>query len=380
MRPPPRPLAFVLFALLAAVAVDCGDSDPGPTPETPFLTPTSPDARTAVRIGDLEIEAEVVSTPAARSLGLGGRDSLAEGAGMLFVFPAEGRHTFCMCGMRFPLDFVWISANRRVVDLTKGLPPPTPGAPASEVADHQPGQNVLYVLEVNAGVIDGAGLEVGDEVKFDPPVSTTNLFANPGFEEGEEPWFSLRTEGWGTAFSLSSDDPRSGATSALLELRSEDDLDPARVYGVVQEVSPDEFPEVLSGYYRVGRWEQGTPKQYLQFVVIVSEADNIPPEVAAATNHQIRYILAGVDAPPIEIGNARFVMVGTGRPQVDQWVRFERNVRQDFEQLWGAVPAGFSKLRLLFEVRWDDRDPSAGPSTADVFYDDLYLGATGAQP
>ena len=202
-----------------------------------------------------------------------------------------------------------------------------------------------------------------------------NLFGNPGFEEGEEPWLSLTTEAWGKPFSVSPDQARTGASSALLELRSsEAGAGPARVYGVVQEVSPAELPETLSGYYYVDRWERGTPKQYLQFVVIVHEARNIPPEASPATNHQVRYLLAGVDSPPIAISNARFVMVGAGEPQQGQWVYFERNLRSDFEQLWGAVPEGFSKLRILFEVRWDDRQPSDGPSAADVYYDDLYLG------
>ena len=206
-----------------------------------------------------------------------------------------------------------------------------------------------------------------------------NLFANPGLEDGPEPWISLRTEAWGKPFSVSPEQAQSGANSALLELRSGEG-GTARVYGLVQEVAPDELPELLSGYYYVERWEQGTPIQYLQAVVIVWRAANIPPEVAVATNHQIRYILGGVESPPIRIGNARFVMVETGPPEQGGWVYFELNLRQDFQELWGAVPEGFEKLRILFEVRWDDRQPSDAPSAADVYYDDLYLGPAGASP
>ena len=211
-----------------------------------------------------------------------------------------------------------------------------------------------------------------------PNVTSGNLFANPSFEEGPEPWCSLTTETWGTPFSVSDAQAQGGEKSAHLQLRLEVGGD-VRVFGVVQEVAPEEFPDVLSGCYYVDRWQQGTPKQYLQAVVIAFESSNIPPEVAQATNHQLRYILAGVESQPTLISNARYVMVSKDPPKRGEWVCFERNIRQDFEDLWGAVPEGFSKLRVLFEVRWDDRQSSDGPSAADVCYDDLYLGpaATG---
>jgi hypothetical protein len=201
-----------------------------------------------------------------------------------------------------------------------------------------------------------------------------NLFGNPGFEEGAQPWFSLESEAWGAPFTVSTAQARSGASSGLLTLRSEDG-GAARVYGIVQDVSPGEFPELLSGAYYVERWEQGTPKQYLQAVVIVWGADNAPSGLGDVENHQIRYVLAGVDAPPLAISNARYIMLGSGAPATGQWVPFERNVREDFEQQWGAAPKGFDSLRVFFEVRWDERDASDGPLAADVYYDDLFLGA-----
>lgn len=207
-----------------------------------------------------------------------------------------------------------------------------------------------------------------------PPPSGPNLFNNPSFEEGGAPWFSLRTEAWGTPFSVSDRQAQSGARSALLELRADaGEQSPAKVYGVVQEVAPEQFPEELSGYYYVERWEKGTPKQYLQFVVIVF-GGNVPEDAELATNYQIRYVLAGVDEPPLEIGNAKYVLVNTEAPQVGQWVPFKRNLREDFQRLWGQIPQGYERLRILFEVRWDERPPDADPSAADVFFDDLYLG------
>ena len=165
-----------------------------------------------------------------------------------------------------------------------------------------------------------------------------------------------------------------GVSSALLTLRSEQGGS-ARVYGVVQELSPDEFPQTVSGYYFVEDWQKGTDRQYLQVAVIVFGAANMPAEFAGVvSNHQVRYILAGVDSQPTFISNARYVMVTETEPAIGEWVYFERDVRQDFLDLWGDVPEGFDKLRVLFEVRWDDRADTDGPSSADVYYDDLYFG------
>lgn len=205
--------------------------------------------------------------------------------------------------------------------------------------------------------------------------SAGNLFGNPSFEEGAAPWISLQTEAWGKPFSVSQRQARTGESSAYLELRSVEGGE-TKVYGVVQELSPPEFPEVIAGNYCVTRWEKGTEKQYLQFVVIALDASNIPPEVTA-TNYQIRYILAGVAEQPTNIANARYVMVSQEPPKVGEWVHFERNVRQDFQELWGAAPVDYSLLRLLFEARWDERAPGDPPSVADVYYDDMYLGPGG---
>jgi hypothetical protein len=204
-----------------------------------------------------------------------------------------------------------------------------------------------------------------------------NQFLNGGFEEGAAPWCSLASDAWGKPFTVSSAQAQSGEHSALLELRSAEGGS-ARVFGVTTQVAPEEFPETVSGYYYVEEWEKGTPKQYLQFVAIVWGADNMPE--TGTENHQVRYILAGVDEPPIEIANAYIVMVGTGDPETGRWVRFERNLRQDFLDLWGVIPENYDWIRFLYEVRWDERQESDPPGLADVYYDDLYAGPAGGAP
>lgn len=128
--------------------------------------------RVLVHVGRATIDAELAFTPGARSLGLGGRDELEHDAGMLFVLPAEGRETFWMKRMRFPLDFVWISGDRHVIQLTEDVAPPEAGTEDAPLPLYQPDAPVRYVLEINAGMARELGVSIGDEVTFEPEVDT----------------------------------------------------------------------------------------------------------------------------------------------------------------------------------------------------------------
>jgi hypothetical protein len=198
-----------------------------------------------------------------------------------------------------------------------------------------------------------------------------NQLLNPGFEEGVEPWISLDPE---SKFELSQAQANSGAYSALLKMDVPVEAGGSRVYYLVQEVTPDKFPEVVRGFYRVENWNRGTAKQYLQFVVIALGADNNPLG-GQVDNYQLRYLLAGIDREPFRIGNAQFIYISQEEPVQDQWVSFEAEVKNDFQRYWGAVPEGYDKLRILFEVRYDDKVAGDGAPRADVFYDDLYFGS-----
>jgi len=122
----------------------------------------------SITVAGLAIDAEVARTSDERGLGLGFRDELGHGAGMLFVYEEEGRHSFWMRGMRFPLDFIWIDAERTVVDLTLDVPAPEPGTADADLESIVPVAPVQYVLEVNAGVVREGSVSIGDAVTFDP--------------------------------------------------------------------------------------------------------------------------------------------------------------------------------------------------------------------
>lgn len=194
-----------------------------------------------------------------------------------------------------------------------------------------------------------------------------NLLQNGSFEQGVEPWFSLESENW-AGFSLSDRYAVDGRFSAHLALRADKTDHRAKVFGMIQELSPKRFPKKLSGYYRVENWQRGTEKQYLQCVVIVWG----DKAVSQYQNIQIRYVLVGIVEPPFALNNGRFIFLGDREPTLGQWVRFERDLHSDFLQQWGHVPESFEKIRVLFEARYDDKEPGIELS-ADVYFDALSL-------
>ena len=215
-----------------------------------------------------------------------------------------------------------------------------------------------------------------------------NWFVNPGFEEGPGPWWSFAAENpfaW-SHFSVTDDRARTGRFSALLDMDSTRYEDPSvRIYGVIQEAASGTVPEKLSGWYRVEGWERGASKQYLQVVVIVWNARRLPPGVRGVGNYQMAYVLGGVDAPPLNITNRKFIFTHARRgpilvdapdPVQDEWVFFEFDLREDFRKHWQIEPCDFEFLRVLFEVRYDGRTADDPPARARVYYDDLYLGDT----
>ena len=202
-----------------------------------------------------------------------------------------------------------------------------------------------------------------------------NMLVNPSFEDGPEPWWSFHEEKpwvWGD-FEVTTDHARTGERSARLVMDSDESRLKARVYGAVQEITPDHCPGYLSGWYRVEGWERGTEKQYIQVVVIVWRPDE-EPEGMNWGNYQVAYTMAGVTENPLpDIANRAFVVTGPKDPVEGEWVFFELELAEAFREKWGMTPENFEYLRVLFEVRYDDRRGEEF-ARGDVYFDDLYLG------
>src|SRR3712207_7986486 len=83
---------------------------------------------------------------------------------MLFVFDVEAEHRFWMKDMKFPIDIIWISSGKIVVDVEHNLPPCDLGVLCSI---YEPEGDSLYVLETAAGLAEKYRVVKGTPVIFD---------------------------------------------------------------------------------------------------------------------------------------------------------------------------------------------------------------------
>ena len=142
----PRPLlVWILFAAVLSAAPALGQeySEAG-------------NLLTHLTVKGVPVKAEGVSAPEKVYLGLGHRQELPEGRGMLFLIPTMGLQTFCMRDMLIPIDIIWI-ADGKVAGIHQKLSPSDQGVFTSPVP-------VRLVLEVPGGFAERHGIKVGDKV------------------------------------------------------------------------------------------------------------------------------------------------------------------------------------------------------------------------
>ncbi len=109
---------------------------------------------------DVRVQVEVADDMDEMQKGLMGRTTLAEDAGMLFVYPEERELSFWMKDTLIPLSIAFMDAEGRIVDIRdmKALDDKPPHYTSAEPA--------RYALEVNEGFFDERGVEVGDRARL----------------------------------------------------------------------------------------------------------------------------------------------------------------------------------------------------------------------
>jgi uncharacterized protein len=107
------------------------------------------------------VKAEIMENEEGRQKGLMFRQGLADASGMLFVFDQEGVYSFWMKNMRFALDIVWISEDKKVSSIVCNALPC-----ASDCQSLTPNANAKYVLEVNSGFVKKNNIKIGDRADF----------------------------------------------------------------------------------------------------------------------------------------------------------------------------------------------------------------------
>lgn len=115
--------------------------------------------------GMYRIEAEVVNTYASREKGLMGRREMAENRGMVFVFPAEGKHCMWMANTLLPLSVAFLDDKGIIINIEE-MQPQTRDS-------HCAGRPARFALEMNAGWFQRRGIAVGRSLggidKLPPP-------------------------------------------------------------------------------------------------------------------------------------------------------------------------------------------------------------------
>lgn len=106
---------------------------------------------------------EIADTPGKRSRGLMFRRALPEDTGMLLVTGNEARTGIWMLAMRFPIDIIFISKDKRVVDIVRSAQP-VRGPSTWKI--YRPKKPAKYVLEVGEGKAGRTGTRIGDVLEF----------------------------------------------------------------------------------------------------------------------------------------------------------------------------------------------------------------------
>ncbi len=104
---------------------------------------------------------DIVDTGALRQRGLMFREGLAPMTGMFFVFEQEDIYPFWMKNMKFPIDIIWINADKRVVYIVNKAP----ACVAGSCPIYTPSAKAKHVLEVPAGDAIKYGITVGDRLQ-----------------------------------------------------------------------------------------------------------------------------------------------------------------------------------------------------------------------
>ena len=114
----------------------------------------------------LRVDAELATRSETRTRGLMERPSLPADQGMLFIFETAQPLSFWMFNTLIPLDIIFADARRRIITIHAAVPPCRPPMRCPSYVSDGLAQ---FVLEVNAGTAEKAGISVGDELRWTMP-------------------------------------------------------------------------------------------------------------------------------------------------------------------------------------------------------------------
>ena len=154
-----------IVVLLGIIYAGKGVSDETPTLTNVPILAGDEDSMTynedIIKINENTFSVLIADTPTKRALGLSGREELASGYGMLFVFERSGNYPFWMKDMNFAIDILWINEDNEIIYVLEDIAPETyPTAFTSP-------EEALYVLEFPIGTVAETGIKLGDKIVYD---------------------------------------------------------------------------------------------------------------------------------------------------------------------------------------------------------------------
>jgi uncharacterized membrane protein (UPF0127 family) len=164
-------IAIVLSTLVIGVFASCGDSDESASSAAPSPTvtstlqaipsPTFEQRRALIDTGDdsVLIDVEVASKPEQRGYGLMNRETLAEDAGMVFLWFGPTSGAFYMKDTLIPLSIAFFDERGRILKILDMDP-----CKQEPCRLYDPGVVYWGALEVNQGAFERWGVERGDTI------------------------------------------------------------------------------------------------------------------------------------------------------------------------------------------------------------------------
>lgn len=117
--------------------------------------------KTTLFLGDGVFTAILAQTPDTRTQGLSGTSQLAADQAMLFAFTHDDRWSIWMKDMNYPIDVVWLDADKHVVYIVKNM------APDTYPKQYAPERAARYVVELPAGTVEAKSIGLNSVARFE---------------------------------------------------------------------------------------------------------------------------------------------------------------------------------------------------------------------
>ncbi len=126
-----------------------------------------------MKLGSKSYVLEIVDDDAKRTLGMGGRTSIPDGTGMIFVFKNSISREFVMRDCVIPIDIIYLDGAQRITAIHTMTVEPPRNADESlaqyekRLKKYSSRFGCQFVIEVAGGALKGLNLKAGDKLEFD---------------------------------------------------------------------------------------------------------------------------------------------------------------------------------------------------------------------